>query len=297
MPGLVVLWCAVLPSLAALVLVLQVQGASTCPVPAAVAGRLRALAAGDPRPDEGRVLVDRVGDEVRLSLLGLDGAVLAERSLVAAGVSCAELEAAAAVIAAAWDVELRYAAGPGLASLPSPPPIPVAAPSVARWQVAASAAGYGSWAGRDATAAATAEVAVGRRLSWLAASALLLGIGEHRVELAPGAAAWRRVALGAGARVRFARGRWWVDTGLHAMLSAIFVEGTGFDRNLGSAAIEPALALTPRAGVRFGKLEIWAGGLTALWLLRRDVTAAEAATVVLPRVERAAGLGLAFDLR
>src|SRR5262249_54534493 len=112
--------------------VVKVDGSASCPSPAQVATRLRALLADVPAagaPDQARI--DAMRGQLRIELRSAAGILIGARRVDVVG-SCADLAGVAAVVIAAWETELRSARLP-LPRLPAPraerAPPPAVSPS------------------------------------------------------------------------------------------------------------------------------------------------------------------------
>jgi len=293
----------------------RVEGGGACPSPADVAQRLAPLLP-PAAPDRAarRAVLSREGRELRVELREADGAVLAHRHLGAA--PCGDLAAAAAVVIATWEVELRgrgvlglwpESAQPRPAAPPAPPPPPAvraAPPSVpSRIELAIGAAALGGAGASGGVAAGALVEARGRRPGGILGLTLaLLWQGERSLPLAGGSVAWRRTAVVLGPSLRRPLGARGVaveaDAGVVA--AALLLRGAGFSRDAVLAVFDPGATVSARVSVRAGSLIPWIGAGIWAWPVTHETAvqgATGAGTRDLPRGEVFISLGLALGVR
>ena len=263
--------------------VVPAPGGSQCPTAAEVAARVATLLTpGGRAGDPDIVAVRDDGAGLRLTLERPDGSIIGQRVLDAAH-PCADLASAAAVIVATWESDvhpeflqalpqvstaaapadasppavpvLPPALAPALPPGPELPPVTAARPPVVRAgsssRLALDLGGgvFGSLApGADSIGAAPGLLVHVALSPWgrgLGARLALLYPGERQVDLPPGLAQWRRVALALGPQVRFAAyvPGWSWDVHADALLAWVQVRGVGFSSNLSSTGWDPGLGV------------------------------------------------------
>jgi hypothetical protein len=284
---------------------LGIEGASACPSPADVSDRLKPLLPpGQPAGPPHRARLARDGRELRLELRDAQGGVLARRRFTAA--PCADLAAAAAVVIATWEVELRGRGALGLwlepVPAPSAGPPAVRAPSVPAPRSAleltlgaAALGGAGSVGG--IVPGALIEARAGRPPSAAGIWAALAVEGDRTLALAGGTADWQRVVAAAGPRGRWPLGAGRlaleVDAGLLAAL--LLVRGSAFPRNHDAATFDPGGSASVRLVARAGVVRPWVGAVAWLWPMIHEVAVTGGTeTRSLPRVEGFLAVGLAL---
>ncbi|MES1205252.1 MAG: hypothetical protein ABUS79_04880 [Pseudomonadota bacterium] len=186
------------------------------------------------------------GRDLSITLRASGGRLLAERTLARSG-SCADMAAAAAVVIAAWQIEMRADLGPDLpaakaASVPSVPiragpPALTAAPAPALvgasrvWDIGVAALASREGANFAPGLAVDAQVDLvhpgfGGRIGFIL-------IGDHEVPLGPvpGRATWSRAAFEAGVRRRAWLGAVTLDGHVDVEGALLRVAGAGFASN------------------------------------------------------------------
>jgi hypothetical protein len=231
-------------------------------------------------------LVQRQGTSLRIQVQDAQGGVLAQRALPLRGHSCPELARAAAVVIAAWMIDLHPELAPPVAP-PVRPQTPAPAPSVivASARVVEPAGAYDSprlqvAAGLGVAVNADGWAPEGRlQVGWAAQRRLLLrlsllGQGQREVEVDPGVAHYALATLAPGlewtvwsnALPVVVPAAWRLGFTADAHATAVSVEGHGFTRNLSSLTIEPRAAVGLRLARRHAGNEVWFAVETRLWL-------------------------------
>jgi hypothetical protein len=199
-----------------------VEGSSTCPTPAAVTERLRALLPAGAPADVVRLTSDGAG--LRVTLLRADGSTAGSRA-IAGQHSCDQLADAAAVVIATWQLEAVERE-----RLPAPPPPAVVAArapvarSPWRWELGAGAGAGLSGPDLAPAALLLASVAPGERLGLTARAQVS---GNRPATLPAGSADWRRALLAVGPRLRFG-GKAQAEAHAGVGLSWLSITGRGF---------------------------------------------------------------------
>jgi hypothetical protein len=269
-------------------LAVLVEGASTCPVPAAVEERLRTLLPAS-APGVVRLTSEEAG--LRVTLLRADGSAAGSR-VFGGQHSCDELADAAAVVISTWQldaVEREH--------LPAAPPpqvvarAPVAAPAW-RWELGAGA-GAGL-SGADLAPAALLLVGLSpfERLGLTARAHVS---GNRQTALPAGSGTWRRALLAAGPELRLTAGPTVAYAHAGVGLTWLNVSGRGFadarSHDDFVVGLEGGLRLAwNRAGLR-----PWVDAGAALWPGRSVlVQEPDQRSAALPRLEILLTLGLSF---
>lgn len=276
---------------ALLLLALDVVGDSPCPTAREVAARLQPLLpAGASAETAHRVTIARGEAAVVIELRDGEGMVLASRRL-AANASCADLAAAAAVVIATWEVELR---GQGALNLVLP-----AAPEPPTGPALSVALGvFASRAGSSLGPAAEIELAVGPRAARWQAFAALGGVGDHRVPLGQGAARWQRTSLAVGGRITAAGENLFAGAGLTGLVSLLRLAGEDFPTNRSDGAADLGVGAQLRFGFKYGGVSAWLGGTLDFWPVERELrTSGLPAVAQVPSFELLVGSGVTFVLR
>jgi hypothetical protein len=299
----------------------DLQVHTDCPSRAEVSSELDRLAGpgtGDspPRPSLGPPLsADLTPSDqgLAISLRNQTGELLAQRTLAGSG-SCADLAAAAAVIIATWQGEMRADLGPELPSSPGPrrtrstpepssvaatitasPPSPPVPPMSERpWEVGAAV--LGAHAG-DVSAGAVIDVQVGRAGSSLGGRAALLVEGSHAVALGPepGRARWSRAALDAGLKERVWLGALAFDVRAQIEAAVIRLQGDGFSTNYDQTGVEVGVGLGGRLAWPQGRFAPFVGFDAWTWPGRQAVIASGTGfEASLPRFELQVSAGVSL---
>jgi len=266
------------------------DGGADCPSGAAVAEALRGDAADSDAAVRERVELRRQAGALRLRLLDLAGATLAERSLP--GNDCAELARTSAVLLAAWRTEVA-ASAPRL-ELTRP------APRHARemsYEVAASF--LGSLAGSSFAAGAEVASALGRRNGRVLARLGVFGLDLRPLSVGTqptGHARFTRAGLSAGPLVRFRPGRWLVDLHAEATAALLYVDAVGFATNQSAFDFDLGLGGGARAAIHAGPAAPFLGVSVAGWLTGQSVRVSgrTGGTAAVPRFEVLFEAGIAF---
>jgi hypothetical protein len=292
----------------------KVEGGGGCPSPADVAARLEPLL--PPGPAEAaprRALMSRDGRDLRVELRDADGAVLAFRRLGAA--ACGDLAAAAAVVIATWEVELR---GRGVVGLwpdaPPPPPPPPPPPVVRAPPPAPPAPALEVALGGAALVAAGAsgglapglllELRGARPAGWLGGTVGLILEGDRSLPLEGGFVTWRRAVLLAGAFARrpIRSGVVGLEADAGAMAAVLSLRGVGFTQDDTLAVMDAGATASGRLTLRILSLRPWVGAGVRVWPIAREAavagpSGASAPGRNLPRGEVFVALGLALGVR
>jgi hypothetical protein len=180
------------------------------------------------------------------------------------------------------------------------PPAVAASPSRLALDVGGGV--FGSLApGADSIGAAPGLLAHAALSPWgrgLGARLALLFPGERQVDLPPGLAQWRRVALSLGPQFRFAAyvPGWSWDVHADALLAWVKVRGVGFANNRSSTGWDPGLGLGLRLLMGGGTVAVpWFDLSLAAWP-RQQLVLLEAAPPgrPLPRLEAQLAVGINF---
>jgi len=265
-----------------------VAGSSTCPTPAAVEERLRALLPAGGRPDTVQLTSESGG--LRVTLVRADGSTAGSRAITGQH-SCDELADAAAVVISTWQLEAVERE-----RLPAPPPAVVTAPAPApaspwRWELGAGAGAALSGPDLAPAALLLASVAPGERLGVTARAQVS---GNRSAVLMAGSAAWRRALLAVGPRVRFG-GKVLAEAHGGVGLSWLSITSRGFadarQHHDFVAGLEGGLRLAwNRPGAR-----PWVDACAAFWPGRAVVyQEPDQSSKALPRLEILLTLGLSF---
>jgi hypothetical protein len=285
--------------------VIPVRGATACPTAREVAEALASLlptgvehASGD--------LAELVpdGDGVRVRLLQADGTVVADKRLAAG--PCKQLAEKAGVVLAAWASQLHpevpLAIEAPAVGLPTPLPTMAgvsSAPMPSSPPALAYAMGTGvlaSFQGDTVAPAAVIDARVYGRQSGWGAKLALRGSGTHRLALAPGQAAWRRLNVAVGA---LRRGTWRgvsAEAGVDLLSGWLFVEGDGYTVVQSARSWDFGAEVGGRVGFPFGRLEAWVGAAGGAWLrLQLVEVSGLPAQGRLPVLEARVGAGVSFS--
>jgi hypothetical protein len=250
----------------------DVAGDSTCPTPAEVRAQLATLASASDRdgvanPGVHQANVSSAGSSVHVELLGLDGQLVAERTLQRTG-SCGDVAEAVAVVIAAWEAKFD----PNLATpVVRPPQVPRSepAPPVAQAGNPLPRRPMAFDAGLALLASvADGEAALGAKLE----GCLFPGSGALGLDLALSAtsthsqsittpastAQWTRAALSVSPTYRLRRNAAMLDVHVGGVLALLHVRGTG----LSSTASDTSGQLGLAAGLR----GLWAWNNAAGWI-------------------------------
>jgi hypothetical protein len=254
----------------AVIAAVAVRGETSCPTPEAVAARLEALvpgAAGTAPAPVRQAHLARDGAGLHIALHAQDGTPIARRTLPGQH-SCEALAEAAAVIIAAWQIDI--ARGPLLAAEEAPPRArlelerPARAPALGpRWGL--GAAGGLSLAGSSAAPAAAVSVTHAPAPAQAWAGRLDLSYrGPRELGLPGGQVRWQRWVLGAGPQLQGAAGATGWAFHLGPALGITRLEGRGLVNardntdfglgvaggarmSLGSTGLRPFLEIAARA--------------------------------------------------
>lgn len=281
---------------------LAVTGTSSCPGPAAVAARLAALGAPQAQsPSSARAEVHEEPGHISLRLISADGEVLAERALEASA-SCEDLAAAAAVVVAIWQEELRTGVIPEVRdfarSVPPPHLPPPTPPSRPRFETNLGVTLLGGLA--------AGRVAPALQLAWFRGAAEggtgygagVWAVGPRTLDLGAGEASWSRVGghLAAGWQTRPRVWRFTGTLGVGAWL--LRMQGRGQPEDATDHAIDPYALAQLTLGVGRAVLEPILNVSAAWHPIGRFLTVeGTGATQELPGTEFFAGVGLRWRLR
>jgi hypothetical protein len=271
--------------------VVTVEGGARCPSPELVEQRLSQLLGRD-SPDH-VASVEISGSWLRLALRTAEGRLLAHKSLPKEG-SCEGLGDVAAVVIAAWEMQLREgtltlpedagsavppqpdaSAPPALvvpdapiaevplqpAALPSEPvPAPVSRPPIEPRVDLAGSFGYS-----DARASGVLLRGVLGR-SRLGAVALLQLEQAREAPLGAGRIRWNRPLLGAGGRYVALSGSPRVELDAGVAAAWLLLRGTGFQTNSSTSTVEPAAFGAVTVSTELGPVRPFLGVLGVAWL-------------------------------
>ena len=274
-----------------------VAGAPSCPDTAALGAALKGLlpprqdGEGPAEPPDVLQLSPRRDDlDVRLYEPG--GALIGEKSLVAAG-TCDERAQTVAVLVAAW--ETRWRAG-SPAALPHPggiaaadeprpaspplaaqaPPVLSAPPSALADTVAARhettplqlemrAGLLMSISGGTVAPGLSCDLAFARRGLPFALAVGALAVGNHDVTVGPASARWRRVGGTLEVRAAVARPKLALEMHAAVALSALSISGAALPVTSGATLFDPGLLVGLRGQLRAVALSPWVEASAALW--------------------------------
>jgi hypothetical protein len=230
--------------------VIRGEGTNGCPSAQDVSARLAGLlaATADAGPPEVLEMAPERGG-LRLRLWRADGTLVAERDIAPAA-TCAEMAEAAAVLAAAWEADLRPAttrlvAGPPSAmSAPVPDPFP-AVPSPSGTALYELGAVPAVWLGGGGPAVGgLVRGGLWSRRAPLGITAALAAAFPATAQ--GGLARWHRYALSGGVVGRMRRGLVFVDALAETVLAWLVPRNDSAGET--SAAFDPGLSLALRAG-------------------------------------------------
>lgn len=240
-----------------------VGGETTCPTPARVAEKLRAMSEGEGRaalsPAPGRTAVlSRNKAGLVVTLRSADDDVLAQRQFEARA-SCEDLAAAAAVVVASWEGELRSEGIEGISSfaLKDAPVLPPSPRPAGRLTVDVGAAVELNRAGSSSAPGAWALASVGRRDRPLRLAVALFSQAQHALALGTGEARWRRTGLAIGPRLESQRGRAWAAVEVSAYAGYLQLEGQGQGQNQRDVAWDAGAMSALRLGWRWKHASPW----------------------------------------
>jgi hypothetical protein len=254
---------------------IPVRGATDCPTATEVAEALASLLPASIEHASGD-LAELVpdGDGVRVRLLQADGTVVADKRLAAG--SCKQLAEKAGVVLAAWESQLHPEVPLAIEAPAVRPPtsVPTTAPVVSArmpWSPPALAYAMGagalaSFQGDTVAPAAVIEARVCGRQSGWGTKLALRGSGTHRLALAPGQAAWRRLGVAVGALRRATWSGVSAEAGVDLLSGWLFVEGVGYTVVQSARSWDFGAEVGGRVGFPFGRLEVWVGAAGGAWL-------------------------------
>lgn len=266
---------------------LVVAGDADCPTAAEVARRAQALGVDTTSvgAQEGRVDVQRLADQVVLRLTGPGGEVIAERPLPG-NAACGDLAAAAAVVVASWEGELRASGALWLPERPPPPP-----PVTPRSRYGLGVAGLvvpGPWA-----PAGRLELERAPSLSGWVWRLGVQGVGPRRFALGLGEARWWRLGVGGAVGWRWGVRALAVEPELEAGVSRLALRGEGQPVDIASTAWDPYARWGARLGLRLRAFQPWVGVFLTAHPVRRTLSLRNSdAERELPTLEIFTGLGV-----
>jgi hypothetical protein len=248
----------------------QVEGTSTCPLPADVEARLRIVlpTEEDSRSaDRFRISVD--GDLIHLELRDAAGAFLGERSLKSSA-GCKVRASAVATIIAAWEVELQ-----ATLTLPSPAPTLPVPPSTSTLTLDLDA-GLLLDVDNDHAFAPGGLVSLFVRRSdgQFGLRVAIQGAGPRDLSLGTGVVQWFRCAAMAGAAYQVLA---IPQVSLHLSLAEALegARGAGYGNDKPyQFNFDPGLEAGVQATWPVGLVRIWLDGSITLWPWAPDVSVA-----------------------
>jgi hypothetical protein len=275
-------------------LLIQIEGGSSCPTARDVAGKLGALLPTSPTPSYGSVatLAEEPDGTLSIVLARPDGRVVVRRRLPRAE-SCAEQAEAAAVALAAWEAQVTPEIPLRLEQLPPAPREPtleltrvarshparialatVGGAAIASWEAGAAAPG-----GRLETTFNIDGAPFRPRIS-------LTGFGQHQQKLGPGQVQWSSFYVGLGGDYGRSLGqRWRAAIGASVVFGALFADGEGYTDNRTSRTVDLGIEAMGRVEVSLGAIRPWLGAALTGWAQGRVVEVTNVGTTVLPRLE------------
>ncbi len=276
-----------------------VSGSGKCPAAADVQARLNLLVSGgDQQAESYSAHLVRERDTITITLKDVDAQIIASRTL-SQKASCEDLVAAAAVIIATWEVELR---GRGNLSLWQPvvPTLTLAQPATTttttpRWSIGG---GFGYAFASDSPAPGlwlhAARRREQRRLQWHAAFATN---HAYRITLGQGDAEWSRIGAFVGPALGTLSKRYPGELALLAGASWLLMRGVDQVENKADFAVDPEVRLLVRIGVRLGNTVPWLAGMLVARPLQRTL-ALEPGTIdrKMSILEVGVIAGLSFDI-
>ena len=250
---------------------MEVTGDSTCPTSAEVRDQLAVLvpaphAEAAAKPALHHANISSTGSSVHVELLGLDGQLVAERTLARTG-SCSDVAEAVAVVISAWEAKFNPNVATPVVQAPEPyetvssSVVEAARPKPRRPALFdAGLAGLVSIAGGEAALGARLEGCLFSANRSLGLDVALSATATHTQAIATPASAaqWTRAALSAGPSYRLRRDALMLDLHAGPVLALLHVQGTG----LSSAASDTSAQLGVQAGLR----GLWARSNAAGWL-------------------------------
>jgi hypothetical protein len=272
-----------------------VSGTGTCPAPADVQARLNLLVGGGDRQGESySAQLVREHDTITITLKDVNAQIIATRAL-SHKASCEDLVAAAAVIIATWEVELRGRGNLGLWQPVAPTLELPPTTTTPRWSIGG---GFGYAFASDASAPGlwlqVARRREERRLQWHA------GFAAHhayRIALGQGDAQWSRIGAFVGPALGTLSQRYPGELALLAGASWLSMKGLGQVENDADFAVDPELRLLARMGIRIGSTVPWLAGMLAAHPLQRTL-ALDPGPIErsMPILEVGLIAGLSFDI-
>jgi hypothetical protein len=287
---------------------LEISAPGNCPASEVVAAEIDRILGGTRQSAGGaagldRADIDEEAERVRVRLVGSDGRIVGERSIQTAAADCAERAAAAAIVLATWETDLRspVTLDPPSVAAEAPP-----APSPSPWSAALGLAGLGVASTTDAWApGASLDAEIAHRRGW-GLRTTLWGTGARYEPLATGVgrARWTRWALGIGPSFRSDVGPVRIAAVAELALARIAVSGDGLSRAYGDAMLDWGargaleVSVTPWAPARRGPIALVVGLGAAYWPRRHQVMAVglAATTRTLPPVDALMSLGLRWEI-
>lgn len=272
-----------------------VSGSGKCPAAADVQAQLNRLVSGGDRQAESySAHLVRERDTITITLEDVDAQIIASRTL-SQKASCEDLVAAAAVIIATWEVELRGRGNLGLWQPVAPTLAAATTTTTPRWSIGG---GFGYAFASDSPAPGlwlhAARRREQRRLQWHAAFATN---HAYRITLGQGDAEWSRIGACVGPALGTLSQRYPAELALLAGASWLSMRGVDQFKNKADFAVDPEVRLLVRMGVRLGNTVPWLAGMLVARPLQRTL-ALEPGTIErgMSILEVGVIAGLSFDI-
>lgn len=241
----------------------------------------------------------------------MNGRLISEKQL-ATEPSCEAMAETAAVVLAAWAVQLQADTGYAF-EMPATDRARVDKPAAPQQQVVAATAlpapvtpvqhwattvGGGALASFQATTFAPAlalDVRARPTSSRWGGKLALIGTAAHEQSLEPGKATWRRLGGALGVFRHQAWRRLTLDAGIDLTPAILLVEGSGYTQAHSTHAWDLGAAAGVRLGLVLGRVEPWIEAGATAWLFPQVVEVTGLAQEQrLPRVEAVAGAGISI---
>jgi hypothetical protein len=286
---------------------LEVRAPGDCPASGIVATEIDRILGTAPRRAGGTALdcavVSAQSDRLHVRLVSSDGRIIGERVIQAAA-DCADRAAAAAIMIATWEADLRSPVTLGLPSVVRDE-APISAPP-SPWSAALGVSGVGVASTAEAwTPGVALDAEIVHRRRWGLRSTLW-GTGERSEPLAagPGRARWARWAVGIGPRFGGDVGPVRVIVLGELALARIAVSGDGLPRTYGDASLDWGaragleLSSAPWSAEARGPIALVVGLGAAYWPRRHQAMVAGLGETsrALPPLDALMWLGLRWEI-
>jgi hypothetical protein len=269
------------------VALVELQGAPTCPTPDQIAGHLRGLLPEATAPKQ-RVSLANDGGALLLALDDGTGRAVAHKRLEPA--PCDDLAQAAAVVIAAWAMELSAAGAPEVV-------LPHVQPRRIGWDLHAGF--VASLAGASFAPGGELGLLLGRPGGRVLGHLIATGFATRDLQVGNSStahASFTRASLGLGPLVRFRPGRFRLDLDGELSVALVYLAGVGFADDTSSWDVDVGLGGGGRAAVRLGPVAPYLGARVVGWLrpLQASTIGPTGGATPLPRFEVLLSAGISF---